>query len=148
MPPAGLVTRIEFVKMATALSIAELLLLKIWSSPVAVKRFSSNPLVEEEWLSTAPFSRLTLRKAWRPSIVSVQLVTAMSWPSKLVLLMPMTVSLVNVAACAMSVASKRAVMGARRRIEEHEFFISEELERNRQHRCKKDFRASQVRFSS
>ena len=48
MPPVGLVMTMEFVTMAAALSTAELVLLKIWISLVALKRFSSNPLVEEE----------------------------------------------------------------------------------------------------
>src|SRR5882672_5843536 len=127
MPPVGLVTTMVFVRMSAALSSGELVLLKVWSSPEALNRFSRNPLVEEEWVSKAPLSKRTLRKAWLPSTVSVQLVTAMSRPSKLVLLMPMTASLVNVAACARNVPSARTVMGARRCRAGYEVLISERL---------------------
>src|SRR6266571_5845185 len=74
-----------------------------------LRRCSSRPLVEKEWVRVAPLSSCTLAKAWRPSIVTVQLVTMMSWPSKLVLVMPMAVSLVKVIALAVGTPMIRSI---------------------------------------
>src|SRR5439155_5204515 len=103
---------------------AGLVLLKEWSSFMMLRRFSSRPLVEKEWVRVAPLSSCTLAKAWRPSTVTVQLVTMMSWPSKLVLVMPMAVSLVKVIALAVGTPMIRSIERVNHRNGLNDLFIA------------------------